>query len=109
MKETKWQNPKGDTGDPNMVPSWSKKAQNIATALLRAIPNLPCHANWSIIQTRKQEKDESDFKVHLEALSLWHSGFHTIEEVPQPALAALSVNGLYPEIRGLIKRQKKKK
>ena len=60
-----------------------------------------------IIQTCKQKKCESvaDFKVGLEALFLWHSGLHAIN-VTQPTLAALFINGLAPEISGLIKRQK---
>lgn len=48
----------------------------------------------------------ADFKVDLEALFLWHSGFHAINDVTQPTLAALFINGLSSEISGLIKRQK---
>lgn len=72
---------------------------------MKAIPRVfPAYTDWYIIQTCKQKKDESvaDFKAHLEALFLQHSGFHTINEVTQPALAALSVNGLSPEMSGLI-------
>ena len=55
-----------------------------------------------------QTKNESvaDFKTQLEALFLRHSGFHTINDVTQPALVAQLVNGLSPEISRLIKRQK---
>lgn len=45
-------------------------------------------------------------KAHLEALFLRNSGVYTINEVTQPALAALFVNGLSPEISKLGKRQK---
>ena len=48
----------------------------------------------------------ADFTAHLEALFLQHPGFRMINEVTQAALAALFVNELSPEIRGLIKRQK---
>lgn len=44
------------------------------------------------------------FKAHLEALFLWHSGFHAINKVTQPAVAAFFVNGLSPKISGLIKK-----
>lgn len=39
------------------------------------------------------------------ALSLWHLGFHAINRVTQPVLAALFVHGLSLEISGSIKRQ----
>lgn len=44
--------------------------------MLKAIPRVLCHTDWSIIQTCKQKKDESvpDFKAHLEALFLQHKG-----------------------------------
>lgn len=41
-------------------------------------------------------------------LFLWHSGFHTINDDTQPALAALFVNGLSLEVSGLIKGRKKR-
>lgn len=47
-----------------------------------------------------------DFKAHLEAFFLWYFSFHAIKEITQHALAALLVNGLPPEMSGLIKRQK---
>lgn len=37
---------------------------------------------------------------------LQHLGFCTVDKITQPALAALFVNGLSPEISGLIKIQK---
>lgn len=57
-----------------------------------------------------QTEDESvaDFKACLEALFSQHSEFHSINEVTQPALAALFVNRFSPEINGLIKMQKKR-
>ena len=65
---------------------------------------------------KKKKKDESvaDFRAHLEALLLQVSGFHSRDEVTQPALATLFVNSLCPEVSGLIRRlkqtnQKKKK
>ena len=68
---------------------------------------MPAFNHWPIIQTCKQKKDESvgDFKACLEALFLWHSGFHTISDVFQPALAALFENGLSSEISGLRDRK----
>ena len=56
----------------------------------------------------------ADFRAHLEALLLQVSGFHSRDEVTQPALATLFVNSLCPEVSGLIRRpkqtnQKKKK
>ena len=44
--------------------------------------------------------------MNLEALLLWFSVLHTINEIIQPALAALFVNVLSPEMNGLIKMQK---
>lgn len=44
----------------------------------------------------------------LEALFPQHSEFHSINEVTQPALAALFVNRFSPEINGLIKMQKRR-
>ena len=56
--------------------------------------------------TKKNDESVMDFKAHSEAAFLQHSGFYTINEVTQPAVAGLCVNGLSPEISGLIKRQK---
>ena len=68
------------------------------------------------MQPKKKKKEESvaDFRAHLEALLLQVSGFHSRDEVTQPALATLFVNSLCPEVSGLIRRltqtnQKKKK
>ena len=45
------------------------------------------------------------FQACLEALFLWYSGCYTINKATQPSLAPLFVNGLSPEISGLIKGQ----
>ena len=50
------------------------------------------------MQTMK-DKFVADFKASLETLFLWHSRFHTLNEVTQTVLAALFVNGISPEIR----------
>lgn len=93
-----------------LSPQVEEKADNSASDLLKAIPRVfPAHMDRSIIQTGKQKKEESDRllrPVWKEALSVQHSRFYTRKEVTQPALAALFVNVLSPETRGLIKRQK---
>ena len=89
----------------NVVSSGAENALKVETDLLRANPRVP----WSVIQTCNQKKkDESvaDFRAHLEALLLQVSGFHSRDEVTQPALATLFVNSLCPEVSGLIKRPK---
>ena len=45
-----------------------------------------------------------NFETCLEVLFLRHPGFHKINDVTQPALTAQLVNGLSPEISGLIKK-----
>lgn len=90
-------------------PCGPEKACKIATHLLKVNPRVfPACTNWSIIQTCKQKEDESaaDFKAHLEALFLQHSGFHTIKDATQPVLAALFVNRLSLKISGLINGRK---
>lgn len=86
-----------------------EKAPRLAANLLKAFPGVfPTHTDQSVFQTCKQRKMNlwQTLKAFLEALFLQHSGLHTLDEVTQLALAALLVNGLPPEISGLIKGQR---
>lgn len=47
-----------------------------------------------------------NLKLVWKAIFYGHSGFYTIKEVTQPALAAFFVNGLPSEISELLKRHK---
>lgn len=58
------------------------------------------------MQPKKKDESVADFRAHLEALLLQVSGFHSRDEVTQPALATLFVNSLCPEVSGLITRPK---
>lgn len=109
-QEARWQNPEDDIQDPQSSMSQGpEEAHKIAPEPLQAIRRVfLAHTDWSTIQTCKQKPGDSveDFKSCLEALLLQHLGFRTIDKITQPALAALFVNELSPEISGLIKRQK---
>lgn len=48
------------------------------------------------MQPKKKDESVADFRAHLEALLLQVSGFHSRDEVTQPALATLFVNSLCP-------------
>lgn len=68
-----------------------KGAHKIAIEFLQAISRVFPPTDGSIIESYKQKTDESaaNFRAHLETPLLWHSGLNTINEVTQPALAAL--------------------
>lgn len=109
MQEARWQNSEDGIQDPQSSTSQGPgKACKIAIELLQAIPRVfPACIDWSIIQTCKRRKDES---VGLTLKPIWRPPFYgiwsSINTTTQSALAALFVNGFFPGMGGLIRRQK---